>query len=191
MATLALSSARAFTLAVTVLTAARWPGLPASVSAKESDQDSYRHSLQKGVVGHRPDCLCTCLQISLTGWPVQRSGCWRALGRTGLHSDDCPCHRGAPRSRSSFTMERGPRLRSWAAFSHGRGVTPGAATEGQRVTAETGDSTLWRLARRSWQLVIRLGLGYALTTGIVSGFVLPPETFRDLSGSPHPNQCGD
>ena len=184
MATLVLNSARAFTLAVTVLTAVSLVGgLPVSVSAKESDQDSTVTVYKKVVAA---TVLIASVPVSRSpslGGPFNGVGAGVLLDEQGFILTTAHVIEGAASVKVVF--HDGTRAQAEVVGSDpvtDVALLRVALPKGQRVIAELGDSDPLEIGQKVLAIGHPFGLGYALTTGIVSGFVPPPETSVTLQG---------
>jgi serine protease Do len=199
MATPDLSAVRAFTLGVIMLTVVSLSGgLPASVSAKETDQDSTV-KVYKKVVAATVLIASVPVPGSLSlGGPINGVGAGVLLDEQGFILTTPHVIEAA----TSVTVVFHDGTRAQAEVVGSDPVTDVALLrvalpKGQRVTAQLGDSDRVEIGQKVLAIGHPFGLGYALTTGIVSGFVLLPETsatFQDhviqISAAINPGNSG-
>lgn len=204
MAAPALSFLRAFTLGVIVLMGGMLAGwLPASVWAKESDQDST-------VIVYRRVAAATVLIASV---PVSRSpspggpinGVGAGVLGAGVLLDEqgfilTTAHVIDAVTSVAVVFHDGTRAQAQVVGSDpvtDVALLRVALPKGQRVTAQLGDSDHVEIGQKVLAIGHPFGLGYALTPGIVSGFVLIPgssATFPDhliqISAAINPGNSG-
>ena len=178
MSTPSLSSARAFTLGGILLTAVSLAGgLPASVSAKGSDQDRTVKVYKKVAAATVLIASAPVSGSRAFGGPINGVGAGVLLDGQGFILTTAHVIEAA--TSVMVVFHDGTRAQAEVVGSDpvtDVALLRVALPKGQRVTAELGDSDGVEIGQEVLAVGHPFGLGYALSTGIVSGFMPLPET---------------